>query len=58
MSLVATSSNNAVVSLLSLVVGIDVPLIGVLKALALLTSKLLKWADRAVSLSLILPVEI
>ena len=56
-SLLATSSNSDTVSLLMGVVGMGVPLMGVLKALALLTSRLVNSADRAVSLTLILPVD-
>ena len=55
-SLMATSSRSEIVSLLK-VVGMGVPLIGMLKALAILTYRLLKSADRAVSLALLLPID-
>ena len=58
-SLMATSSRSEIVSLLKVVVGMGVPLIGMLKAPAILTLsyRLLKSADRAVSLAVLSPTD-
>ena len=56
-SLMVTSSRSEIVSLLKVVVGMGVPLIGMLKAPAILTYRLLKSADRAVSLALLLSMD-